>query len=102
MYIIDKVKWHTGVEGNPETRGEVLLRFKLLAQFLDENGLTNTPILSQDPSENFQVSSDNLTSEGLEFMQFAYDKWLQSLDRGKAPASTLYLEKKLNELRSSS
>jgi len=100
MYTIDKVQWHTEVEGNPETPQEVLLRFKLLAQFLDKNGLSNTSLLDQELNENFHIHSDNLTNEGLEFMQIAYDKWLQSLDRRKTPVNTLYLEKKLNELRS--
>lgn len=53
-------------------------------------------------TDSFEIRSDELTEEGLEFMRTAYQKWLRMLDRGGDPSDTRILEKELAKQRGTS
>src|SRR4051812_32749063 len=96
-YIIDKVSWHTMTEGNPETREETLLRFKVLHKYLQEHHLLRPALQNQhqEIDDNFAIHSRDLTEEGLAFMKAAYDKWLGKIDIGMDPRNASVLDRAL-------
>ena len=98
-FTIDRVGWHTKDKGNPETRDRITHRFGLIAKFLDNKGLSNSPLAQAEYTDDFSIRACDLTEEGLAFMKFAYDSWLKSLDRRKSAADTSLLEKRLSEFR---
>lgn len=65
-FTIDKVGWHTQRPGNTETRPAIHRRFRILAAFLQENGLTVRRLLSegQEIDDEFAISTSDLTDEG--------------------------------------
>lgn len=98
-YTIDKVGWHTSVKGNSESLESIHVRFRAICSFLNEHSLTKTKIDFSDSqlTDDFELNTNQLTNEGLEFIKLAYDKWVQGIDRGRDPSDTTYLVKKLNK-----
>ncbi|MDP8568590.1 hypothetical protein [Methylophilus aquaticus] len=100
MATIDKVVWHTRIQGNPETRKQILTRFWIIVNFIQMNGLTKR-ILARSIAEiddEFSINSDDLTDIGLELMKKAYDKWLTKVDAGMPPADIAILQRTLEKL----
>jgi hypothetical protein len=101
-FTIDKVSWHTSVEGNPETPDRVKQRFRIVAEFLQQNGLTHASLLplNQDPADDFEIRSSDLTEDGLEIMKRGYDKWLKKVvNQNKDITDVRILQKALQEIR---
>jgi hypothetical protein len=101
-FVIDQVSWHTGTPGNTESRDQILRRFSIIANFLQDNGLSSR-VLSRtesDIDDSFNISSDDLTEEGLAVMKAAYDKWLQKVDNGMPPEDVSLLTRALHRVRS--
>ncbi|HVS36298.1 MAG TPA: hypothetical protein VMS17_12075 [Gemmataceae bacterium] len=101
-YTIDKVSWHTNVDGNPETPERVRARFQIVAQFLQRRGLTVRALLLDDqvPGGNFSIRTSDLTEEGLAVMKKGYDKWLKKIaNKNKDLSDLRILEEALREVR---
>ena len=98
-FTIDRVGWHTRVKGNPETKDQIIHRFALLAEFLDKHGLSISQLTQDEYPDDYEISSSDLTQEGLAFMKLAYDSWLKSLNRRKSWADTALLEKRFSEFQ---
>lgn len=100
-FVVDRVSWHTDVRDNPERPEMVKARFGALLRFLDENQLTLRPLLPDSGvvSDDFALRTDDLTADGILLMKKAYDKWLESLDRGAAPGDTSVLDRALNGIK---
>lgn len=100
-FVIDAVEWHLGAPGNPETLPQILDRFRVLAEFLDSNGLSAAPLLPEGrlPDRAFAVRSSDLTPEGLAVMRAGYDRWLKALDRGTSPSDSRILQRALAKVR---
>lgn len=96
-FVIDKVSWYKGTE----LKQDVQLRFRTIATFLQDHGLTKKPLLknASDIEEDFCIRSADLTEDGLQFMRQVYDKWVRSIDRGKSPQDVKMLERALAQLR---
>ena len=97
-FVIDQVGWHTQAD-NIETREHVLRRFAILARFLDDHGLTRSPVATRAIDDAFAIRSTDLTEDGLQLMRAAYDAWLRGIDRGRSPEDVRSLEKALRKLR---
>lgn len=99
--IIDKVSWHTEVDGNPESEENIHLRFKTILHFLQNNQLTKTVILKENEEidNETQFAMEDLNDLGIEFIKKVYDKWLRSIDKGKSPNDTSLLIKYLDQVR---
>lgn len=79
VFTIDKVAWHTRVVDNPETPEMVRKRFMSIVSFLQTNNLTKRILLKpgEEPSNEFAISTEDLTDQGIEVMKKGYDKWLK-------------------------
>lgn len=101
-YTIDCVSWHTNQKGNLETREETIERFRVLADFLESQGLTNGPLMraGETVDDNFAIRTSNLTPLGREVMKQGYNRWLSHIDRGGDPKETRILEKALAACKS--
>lgn len=101
-YTIDRVDWHTSVDGNPESRERIHARFLAIAEFLRNNNLVSREILPAGKAidDSFQIRSSDLTEEGLSLIKRAYDRWLGRIDRGQNPADVTWLARELRKLRS--
>lgn len=99
-FTIDKVSWHTGTPGNPETREHVIRRFYVLAAFLQDNGLVTTTMArsEEDISDDFEISTKTLTPEGIALLRESYDRWLAKADDDPLP-TTEVLKRALARLR---
>jgi hypothetical protein len=103
-FTIDQVSWHTRVQGNPESPESVRRRFRILSDFLQDNGLTVRVLLpdGMEPSDDFAIRSSDLTEEGLEVMKKGYDKWLKKIvNKRKELSDVSLLTKALNDIRGS-
>jgi hypothetical protein len=100
-FAIDKVSWHTQVEGNTESPERVRRRFKIIADFLQCHGLTVRELLppGEEPQDDFAIHTSDLTGEGFQVIKKGYDKWLKKVDRGKDPQDLGVLFKALHEVR---
>jgi hypothetical protein len=101
-FTIDKVSWHTGVKGNPETPAKVRQRFRIIADFLQENGLVTRTLLrpGEEPGNEFEIHTSDLTDEGLEVMHKGYDEWCgRVVDRRKDLTDLRILVEALREVR---
>lgn len=95
---IDSLAWY-----NVETIShDIRARFKTLINFLQDNKLVTKDLLGHFDNVplDFKLSSDDLTDEGNRFIDFAYPKWVQKVDRGASPTDRAYLEKALRKMRS--
>jgi hypothetical protein len=103
-FTIDQVSWHTKVEGNPETPESIRRRFRVVADFLQDNGLTLRVLLPSgiEPNDDFAIRTNDLTEEGLEVIKKGYDKWLKKIvNKRKNLSDVSILSKALNEIRGS-
>ena len=82
-------------------RDAIIRDFYLLAKFLQDNNLVNHNLMSDisDITDDFAISSDDLSGEGLSVMKSTYDKWVQKIDNGMSPEDISLLEKALKKLR---
>jgi hypothetical protein len=101
-FIIDQVSWHTKVQGNPESREQIISRFWSVVDFLQRRELTTRSLLNQQSEidEAFSIQSDDLTSKGLDLMKKVYDKWLVKVDEGMSSTDMSMFEKQLSKLQS--
>lgn len=101
-FVIDQVSWHTNTPGNTETREHIVRRFCAVANFLDSNGLAVRQLAcpESDITDSYNISSDDLSDDGLAVMKAAYDKWLQKVDNGMPPEDLTLLTRALNRIRS--
>ena len=96
-FTIDKVSWHSTVEGNTESRDQIILRFFSLIQFLQNNALLKSTLINniEQIDDDTAISSSDLTDLGLSVIKDSYDKWLRKVDKGMSPTDTRILEKSL-------
>lgn len=100
-FVVTRVSWHTERPGNPDPPERYYKIYWTLAEFLLCHALTVRPIATSpsDITDDFEIRSDDLTAEGLQFMRTGYQKWLRFLDRGGDPSDARILEKELKKLR---
>jgi hypothetical protein len=101
-YTIDKVSWHTKVKDNPESPDRVKKRFKVIALFLQQNGLVVRTLMKQndEPDDDFAIRSSDLTAEGLAVMKKGYDKWLKKVvNKNKDLSDLAVLDAALSQVR---
>jgi hypothetical protein len=101
-FTIDRVSWHTQVSGNPETREQVIERFRVIAAFLQNANLTVRPLLrhNSDINEDFAIRRSDLTEEGFKVLQGAYDQWLRKIVNKRKNVNDLsLLETELARIR---
>ena len=98
-FVIDKVSWHTEVEGNPESAEMIHKRFSSLKDFLVSNFLLNDvdAMKNANISDDFCIRKSDLTLEGFEVMRLAYDKWLAKVDHGMDSNDVSLLEAALHK-----
>lgn len=103
-YTIDKIAWHTQQPHEPEPFEVMAEQFWHAVRFLQENGLTTRDLATStsDLDEEFEIHTDDLTSEGLALMKAAYEKWVRRVERGMAAEDTAILAQALARLRQSS
>ena len=96
-FIIDQVSWHTSVEGNPETREEIIERFWSFVDFLQRNKLVNRMLAEgiEDIGDDFSIKTSDLNDEGMLIVKKCYDKWLTKLDKGGSPSDMRMFEREL-------
>ncbi len=100
-FVVSRVSWHTKRPGNPDPPEFFYRWFWTITNFLQENGLVSRQLAASQSAINddFEIRSDDLTDEGLEFMRKGYQKWLRMLDRGGDPSDTRILERELAKQR---
>lgn len=101
-FTITKVAWYTQRPGDPIPRDSVVTQFRTIARFLDENGLSSRKLLDpadREIGDDFAITSDDVSEEGLAFMKQGYTKWLNAVDRGKPPDDDRILRRELEKLR---
>lgn len=100
-FTIGRVSWSTQRKGDPLPFDRVSLEYWTVSDFLQRHALTMRQLASSlaDITDDFEIRSDDLTAEGLQFMRTGYQKWLRMLDRGGDPSDTRILEKELSKLR---
>lgn len=101
-FTIDKVGWHTQTPGNTESVDHIHRRFRAVAVFLQENGLTTRTLLGPHGAvtDEFEIHTSDLTPEGLALAKACYDTWLRRIDKGKSPEDVSLLRRTLEKLRS--
>ena len=101
-FIVFKVSWLTQTPGNEDRRDEIVYHFYQVTKFLQENGLLVRKMITgiDDLSDDFTLSSTDLTADGLAVMRAAYHKWLGKVDNGMPPEDVSLLEKSLKKVRS--
>jgi hypothetical protein len=99
-FTIDQISWHTNVQGNPESRQQIIARFWAVVDFLQKNGLTVRPLISNESEidDDFAIQSSDLTEKGLLLMKKCYDKWLTKVDEGASSDDLSLFEKQLSKL----
>lgn len=100
-FIVGKVAWDTKRHGNPTPPEFYYREYWALTDFLQRNQLTVRKLAHSlaEVTDDFEIRSDDLTEEGLQFMRTGYQKWLRKLDRGDDPADTRILETELAKQR---
>ena len=101
-YVITKVSWLTNTPGLEDQRDAIIRDHYFLAKFLQDNSLVTRTLMCniEDITEDFEVSSEDLTSDGLATMRAAYDRWVQKIDNGMPPEDVSLLERALQKVRS--
>ncbi len=99
-FTICRVSWLTKRPGGDYPPEWVASQFWFLTDFLQRNGLTARSLAESlvEITDDFEIRSDDLTGEGLQFMRTGYQKWLRMLDRGGDPSDTRILDKELAKL----
>lgn len=100
-FTIFRVSWATQQLGNENGRDYTIQHVYYLIKFLQENALVVRPLMLdiEDISEDFALSSDDLTDDGLALMKKSYDKWLGKVDKGMSPEDVSFLSKSLSKIR---
>lgn len=100
-FTIVQVSWLTRLSGNEDRRDEIVEHIYRIAKFLQDNELTVSPLIEGRHSitDDFSISSSDLTEEGMALMRSSYDKWLTKVDNEMSPENLTILEKALNRLR---
>lgn len=100
-FVIDRVEWHTRRGESSNEIAVVHKYFRNLIAFLQDNGLTVRTILrpSQAVTDDTQVSSSDLTDEGMSLMKRYFEKWLSRIDHGMSPSDLTILTQGLVKLR---
>jgi hypothetical protein len=100
-YTLDKVEWHTQTPGNTETKEQIHHRFRVIIDFLQENGLTVHQILASDEpiTDATAILVADLTDEGRVLVEKCYHRWLQHIDTGKPPEDLSFMKRELGKLR---
>jgi hypothetical protein len=101
-FVISQVSWLTQTKGNEGRRDSIVRHFYYVTKFLQDNGLVRHALIErvEDINDDFAITSDDLTDEGLAVMKVAYDKWLQNVDNGLDAADVSILDRALKRLRS--
>ncbi|MCU0393678.1 MAG: hypothetical protein MUE81_21400 [Thermoflexibacter sp.] len=99
-FIIDQVQWHTEVEGDREPTEKIHRRFRSVIMFLQKHQLTKRIILKEkeEITNEFAISTEDLTETGFELMKLCYSKWLKQVDKGLSPEDITLFEKALLKL----
>ena len=102
-FTIDRIAWHTRVQGNPETKEHIDLRFRELFAFLARHALLAPgaplpPATGVLPDE-FEIHTRHLTEEGIQVMREGYDRWVSALDHGTPPTKVAILENAVKRIR---
>lgn len=100
-FVIERVSWHTKRPGNPNPPEYFYRWYWTVAEFLQRHDLTVRELAASPTAitDDFEIRSDDLTAEGLQFMRTGFQKWLRMLDRGGDPGDSRILEKELAKLR---
>lgn len=100
-FIVFKVSWLTQAPGLEKDRDVTIQQFYYVIKFLQENGLVRGPLVQgiADITDDFELSSADLTDEGLAVMRAAYHKWLTKVDSGMSPENVSLLERALRKVR---
>jgi hypothetical protein len=100
-FVVFKVSWLTNTPGEEDRRDEIVEHFYCVTKFLQDNALMVRPLMSSkdDLTDDFTLSSSDLTEDGLAVMRAAYHKWLTKVDNGMPPQDTTLLEKALKKVR---
>lgn len=98
-FVIERLAWYLNKDLNHDPR----TKFRTLASFLDRHQLSTRTLLhtSGNVPNDFQISSEDVTSDGLRFLKGGYQKWVRSVDRGGDPNSSTFLERELQKFRRS-
>jgi hypothetical protein len=100
-FIVFKVSWLTQTPGEERFRDEIVQQFYQVTKFLQDNGLVHRQLMQSigDLTDDFELSSADLTDDGLAVMRAAYHKWLTKVDNGMSPEDWSLLEKALKKVR---
>ncbi len=100
-FIIFKVSWLTKAPGLEYDSEASKAQFFHITKFLQDHGLVVRNLMNSidDITDDFTMSSGDLTTEGLALMKVAYDKWLTKIDNGMSPTDVSMLEKALLKIR---
>jgi hypothetical protein len=101
-FVVFKVSWLTQAPGLEGDRDVTIQQFYQVTKFLQDNRLVHHPLVQStaDITDYFELSSADLTDEGLAVMRAAYHKWLTKVDNGMSPEDWSLLEKALKKVRS--
>ena len=103
-FTIAQVSWLTKVQRNYEFDNSLVFEyFRGLINYLQKKGLTTKTILSENENvtEETEILSSDLTSEGFELIKKTLDKWTDGVfDKGKSPTDYKLLDKQLDKIRS--
>ena len=101
-FIITKVSWILQTKGMEGFEGSVVDYHYYLAKFLQDNDLTLRKLVKSksDIGHEFEISSDDLTDEGMQVLRLGLDKWGEKVDNGASPKDTSILAKVLDKIRS--
>jgi hypothetical protein len=100
-FVICQVSWLTQTPGMEGERDSIVRDFYFLTKFLQDNGLVRRPLMHtiNDITDEFAISSGDLTDDGLAVMKAAYEKWVEKIDNGMPPEDVTLLEKALKKVR---
>jgi len=100
-FTIGRVSWSTQRKGDALPLERVALEYWIVCDFLRRHRLAVRQLAESqsDITDDFEIRSDDLTDEGLQFMRTGYQKWLSMLDRGGDPSDIHILERELTKLR---
>lgn len=100
-FVVCQVSWLTKTLGMEGERDSIIRDFYFLTNFLQDNGLVRQPLMRSidDITDDFAISTDDLTDDGLAVMKEAYDRWVQKIDNGMSPEDVTLLEKTLRRVR---
>jgi hypothetical protein len=102
-FIVFKVSWLTQAPGLEGDRDVTIQQFYQVTKFLQDHGLLHRQLMKDvaDITDDFTLSSEDLTDDGLAVMRAAYHKWLTKVDNGMSPEDWSLLEKALKKVRAS-